>query len=121
MKKLYILATFSTVLFSANSQASWMEFCYVSGTVEHIVSSKPNELIFDLKVESAEKFSPGENLNSYIDCKDYIGKSKRVYYGAEAIAKAGNLTVGMPHCARYEHEDWGDGGIRFWFPGCENG
>ncbi|WP_026337859.1 hypothetical protein [Teredinibacter turnerae] len=121
MKKLNIIAILSMALFSTYGHASWMEFCYVTGTIEKIVSSKPGELIFDLKVESAEKFSPGENLNSYVDCKDYVGKSKRVYYGAKALEKAGKLTVGMSHCARYEHEDWGDGGIRFWFPECKNG
>ena len=121
MKKLLIFTMFSTVLLSSYGFASWMEFCYVTGTVEKIVSKNENELIFDLKVESAEKFRPGKNLDSYVDCKDYIGKSKRVYYGGEALIKAGDLTVGISHCARYEHEDWGDGGIRFWFPECQNG
>ena len=121
MKKLHIIAILATALFSIDTHASWMEFCYVTGTVEKIISSKPDELIFELKVESSEKFSPGENLNSYVDCKDYVGKSKRIYYYAEALAKAGHIAVGMSHCARYEHEDWGNGGIRYWFPGCENG
>lgn len=121
--RLLPLASFVFLFTSYDTNASWMEFCRLSGDVVSDIQAHETGRNFEIKVISAKKYEyqlGNEEIASYIDCRDHIGKVYEVRYSFKEYEEAGNPKKGQKHCTSYIIVDFGQGAPVFWEPGCKN-
>jgi hypothetical protein len=100
MKKCIVFA----LLLPPFAEASWMEFCHLSGEVISDVNGYEQGKSFDFRVDEAEKFSVTRGelyFSSYTDCQRHVGKVYEVRYSNKEYVEAKQPKRGQTHCASY--------------------